>query len=215
MGCKVTDISGKVLTVKGQMESAQLGMTLMHEHILFDHRRLWAPNDMTPTTEKALWDQNLSLDNLHIARQYPRRIADNCIMADAGVAISEVSDYRNWGGNSIVDASHITLGRNPLALRRISNATHVNIIMGTGFYIRSMPPEIYDWSIQQLEEAMVMDITIGIGQTSIGAGIIGEVGIEENPITDTEIRIIKTTARASRTTGAPISFHRGGKSFRS
>ena len=41
-------------------------------------------------------------------------------------------------------------------------------------------------------------------------GIIGEIGVNGGPITANEEKSIRAAARASRTTGAPISLHRGG-----
>ena len=57
---------------------------------------------------------------------------------------------------------------------------------------------------------IVRDVTVGVGGTAIRSGIIGEVGIEGNPITENEVKSIRASGRASRATGAPVSFHRGG-----
>ena len=45
------------------------------------------------------------------------------------------------GGRLLVDTTVATLGRNPKALRRLSKATNVKILMGTGFGVApSHPP---------------------------------------------------------------------------
>ena len=54
------------------------------------------------------------------------------------------------------------------------------------------------------------DITVGVGDTAIRSGIIGEVGINGDPLTPNEIKVVRASARASRATGAAISFHSGG-----
>jgi len=65
-------------------------------------------------------------------------------------------------------------------------------------------------TVEDMTEEIVRDITVGVGDTGIRSGIIGEVGIEGNPLTPNEIKSIKASARASRATGAAISFHKGG-----
>ena len=62
-----------------------------------------------------------------------------------------------------------------------------------------------------MTDEIVRDITVGVGDTGIRSGIIGEVGIEGAPITENEVKSIRASGRASRATGAPITFHRGGQ----
>ena len=45
------------------------------------------------------------------------------ILDDESLAITELARYRDAGGTSLVDATSNGLGRNPLALRRISKAS--------------------------------------------------------------------------------------------
>ena len=65
--------------------------------------------------------------------------------------------------------------------------------------------------MEDLTDEIVRDVTVGVGDTGIRSGIIGEIGIEGAPITENEIKSIRASGRASRATGAPISFHRGGR----
>jgi len=37
-GQAIPDISGKILTVRGPVDPAELGATIMHEHVLLDYR---------------------------------------------------------------------------------------------------------------------------------------------------------------------------------
>ena len=64
--------------------------------------------------------------------------------------------------------------------------------------------------MEKVSLALVDDLTVGVLDTNIRSGIIGEVGIEGQPIEPNEVKSIRASARASRATGAPISFHRGG-----
>ena len=100
--------------------------------------------------------------------------------------------------------------RDTVTLRKISYATGVNIVMGAAHYARAFSENIERLSVEELTSDIVEDITIGIDESGVCAGIIGEVGIEGAPISSNEMKIIKAAARASKATGAPISFHRGG-----
>ena len=205
-----SSMSNKAITVRGPIDPSQLGVTIVHEHILLGIMgRFGNPGDDTPVTDAALWTEKLTLENLHFALA-GKSMADLSHMSDVNVAIEEVSDFRDWGGNTIVDVSPIGVRRDPLAFRRISYATGINVIMGTGFYSKVFPPDMDQRSVEDLSEEIIRDITVGIHQTDIKAGIIGEVGVEGNPITPNEVKSIKAAARASRATGAPISFHRAG-----
>ncbi len=209
-GSKVPNMAGMAMTVNGPLEPDQLGTTLMHEHLFIELWKHFAPAYNLPATEAALWEQKLTMENLHLARDL-KPIKDNFILADDQMAVDEVLEYRNRGGNTIVEVTSIGLGRDPLALRRLSNATGLNIIMGAGWYIKSFHPADMDQrTVEDLTAEIVRDITVGVGQTGIRSGIIGEVGINGDPVTPNEEKSIRASARASRATGAAITFHEGG-----
>ncbi len=127
------------------------------------------------------------------------------------MAIAEITEFRNWGGSTFADVTPIGLSRDPRALFRISTATSLNIVMGCSWYgTSSHPDDMDDRSVEELTDEIVRDITVGVGDTGIKAGIIGEHGINGNPLKPNEIKVIRASARASRATGAPITLHWGG-----
>ncbi len=206
----IPNMAGKAMTVKGPIEPDQLGTTLMHEHLFIDLRKSGAPNENVPATEAALWEQKLTLDNLHHARER-KPIADNWLLSDEKMAIDEVNEFRNQGGNTIVEVTSIGIRRDPRAMLRVANATGLNVVMGTGWYQKIYHPANMDErTVEDLTEEIIRDLTVGVGDTGIRSGIIGEVGIEGQPIEPNEVKSIQASARASRATGAAISFHRGG-----
>jgi phosphotriesterase-related protein len=206
----VPNLNGKALTVNGPVDPAELGVTLMHEHLLIDLRKQVWPNHNTPATRMALWDQKVTLENLQLARNL-EPIADAWILADEEVAISEATEFSRLGGNTIVEVSSIGLRRDPSGLRRISHATGLNIIMGSGWYKKLFHPDNMDHlTVQEMTDVIVSDVALGVGDTGVRSGIIGEIGIEGNPIEPNEVKSLQAAARASRATGAAISLHRGG-----
>ena len=139
-------------------------------------------------------------------------IADNYVLADEALAAQEALEFKQRGGDTIVDVTSIGLKRDPLALRRLSEGTGLNIIMGTGYYQPVFHPEdTDDRSVEELTDEIVSDLVVGVGDTGLRAGIIGEVGVNGGPISPNEVKSVRAAGRAGRLTGAPISIHRGGE----
>ena len=55
---------------------------------------------------------------------------------DEGIATSEAMRFRKLGGNTIVEVTPNNVGRNPSGLVRVAQATELNIIMGTAYYLQ-------------------------------------------------------------------------------
>src|SRR5262245_37411195 len=64
----------------------------------------------------------------------------DAILDDEAVAIQELAEYKAAGGGTVVDVTSGGLGRNPAALRRISEATGLHIVMGAGWYREPVYP---------------------------------------------------------------------------
>jgi len=130
------------------------------------------------------------------------------IVDDVDLVIEEVRAYRVAGGTSIVDVTNIGLGRDPLALERISEETGIQIVMGCGWYReRVYPTYIQEKNANELAAMLVSEIKEGVDGTGIRPGIIGEIGTERKFITPAQERVFRAVARAHLQTGAPISTH--------
>ena len=211
MTADVPSIAGKAMTVRGPIDPDQLGITLMHEHLFVATTRTYIPDDNTPATDWRLWEQELTMDRLDQTRAR-KPIMDNWFLADEQTAIDEAMEFRYLGGGTLVELTSIGIRRDPLAMTRVSYATGLNVVMGTGWYMKLYHPDNMDeLTLEHMTDEIVRDITVGVGDTGIRSGIIGEVGIEGAPITENEVKSIRATGRASRATGAPITFHRGGQ----
>ena len=206
----IPNMAGKGMTVRGPINPSEIGSTLMHEHVLVAFKIYNEPSFHTPASEMALWDQKVALDNLHLARE-SKPLRDNLLYADERLATDEAVYFRDAGGNTIVDVANNGIRRDPLGLRRSSYAAGVNIVMSCGWYQKWYHPQDMDQrTVEDMTDEIIRDITVGGGETGIRSGIIGEVGIDGDPITPDEIKSIKAAARASKATGAAISFHRSG-----
>jgi predicted metal-dependent phosphotriesterase family hydrolase len=120
----------------------------------------------------------------------------------------ELIQYRSLGGGAVVDVTPMDLGRNPPGLQRISNASAVHIVMGTGWYHRlTYPPYIDATSTGQLTEILVNEIENGYEDTEIRPGIIGEIGSGSRYLSSAEERVFRAAARAQVRTGLPLMTH--------
>ena len=200
-------ITGKALTVAGLVEPDQLGFTLMHEHLYLDLRKNHWPDPDSTATELDAWFAPLQLSNLHLARRM-LPIVDNYILSSESDAIAEVSDFAQLGGGTLVDVTSRGLRRDIPAIVRAAEAAGINIVLGSGWYQKLFHPEdMDDRTVESLTDEIVRDIADGIPGTGVRSGIIGEIGVNGDPITPNEDKNIRAAARASVATGAAISFH--------
>jgi len=125
---------------------------------------------------------------------------------DEPLIIEEVQAYRNAGGGAIVEVTTLGLDRNPQALRRISEATGLHVIMGAGWYRQShYPPEIEWTNADALSKIIEQDLMVGVD--GVRAGIIGELGTDNRFIAPAEERVFRAGARAHKRTGFAITLH--------
>ena len=159
--------TGKVLTVTGPIEPDDIGTTIMHEHLFIALLKQVAPDENTPTSELALWHQKLTLENLHLARER-KPILDNWVLSDEKLAIEEAMEFRKMGGNTMVEVTSTGIHRDPVGLLRVSNATGLNIVMGSGWYQKLYHPANMDErTVEDMTEEIVRDITVGVGDTGV------------------------------------------------
>ncbi len=203
--------TGKIMTVSGPIDPDDLGTTIMHEHLFIALAKQVAPDERSPASDVALWSEKLTLENLHLARTR-RSIFDNWILSDEELAIREAMEFRKMGGDSIVEMTSTGIHRDPVGLLRVSRATGLNIVMGSGWYQKAYhPPDMDELTVEDMGEEIVRDINFGVRDTGIRSGVIGEVGVQGGPIEPNEVKSIRASVRASRATGAAISFHLGGQ----
>lgn len=197
-------MQGKVMTVLGAIEPQELGITLTHEHLLVD-LRVWC--EEPEREKKALPQAPVEITHLGVIRRDPFFNRDNCVLDNKELAIAELRQFKAAGGGSVVDCTNNGLGRVPLALKEIAQATGVHLIMGSGYYIgRSHPDDVPERPVEALTDEIERDLTEGVGNTGVRAGIIGEIGTSFK-VRTTEKKVLQAAARAHRRTGAPISVH--------
>jgi phosphotriesterase-related protein len=194
-----------VASVVGDLEPANLGVTLAHEHLLLDLSCLWRK----PANPNRLWlvDAPVTVA-LHPALDLdPYHCRDNLRLDDFEQALSDLEAFRLAGGRSLVDLSTRTIGPYPAGLRALAQQSGVNVIAGTGFYVRAAHPGWLSEAPQErVEEEMLQDLLEGFDGTGVRAGVIGELGTS-SPVHPDEEKVLRAAARVQARTGVGINVH--------
>lgn len=194
-----------VMTVTGPVDSADLGVTLSHEHILNDVTSWWHETSSAGWSPEEFAGRPVSMDILWDLRHDPFGNRDNCRLDDEDLAAEEVARYAALGGATIVDATGLGVGRDLARLRRVSERTGVRIVAGTGFYLDSaQPAAVRDLGAEEIAELIVRDVTEG--ENGIRPGIIGEIGVGAG-FTPAERRSLEGALLAQRQLHLPIQVH--------
>jgi phosphotriesterase-related protein len=169
-----------VQTVLGPVDPADVGWVLPHEH-----------------TAIALWHIPNRWDYWELRRDEP-------------VIREELAAFRAAGGGTVVDLTLDGVGRDPEWLAGLSRATGLHVVMGSGWYRGAHYPAealVDRRSVEALADVIVRDATVGVGESGIRAGIIGEIGTDKPWLSAQEERVHRAAARAARRTGLAITTH--------
>lgn len=165
-----------VQTVLGPVDVGELGRILPHEHI---------PNP--PELVKGSLDQSecqVALD--HIVPVY-RQLVD-------------VHECR-----TIVECTPARDGQMIPLMQEISRASGMHLVCTTGFYLEhTRPDDFVDRPVHRVAERMIGDVTEGIGNTGVRAGL---VKIAVHQMGESDRLLCRAAAIAQKETGASITTH--------
>lgn len=196
-----------VRTVAGDIAPDDLGITLCHEHLLIDLKRVFVEPDEPDA--KVMAHRAVELETLGWIRSNYVSNLDNLGLYVENEVIEEIKLYQKVGGATLVEVTPVDIGRNPEGLLRIAEAAGLNVVMGSGYYVHGTHPDDMDVrSEDALVDEMTRDVTDGVGNTGIKSGIIGEIGCTW-PLDKNERKVLRAAARAQQATGAALTIHPG------
>lgn len=153
-------------------------------------------------------DLGVIMPHEHLFLDTMREYRGDGLVHDQRLVESEVARYAEAGGRTLVDCTTRGLQPDPARVRQVAQATDVVVVMGTGFYRHPFLDE--NWfdrhSVDEVADLLIRDISVGIDDTGVRAGIIGEIGCERY-ITPAEERSFRAAARAHHATGLTITTH--------
>jgi phosphotriesterase-related protein len=181
----------EVPTVRGPVDTADLGTTYMHEHIFV-----------------------LTAD---VQQNYPGEWGDEAMRIDDAAA--KLSALADQGVRTIVDPTVVGLGRYLPRIQRVAERVPgLNIIVATGIYTYDNVPFFFYHRGPALNAALgaevpdpmvdmfVADITDGIAGTGVRAGML-KCAIDEHGMTPGVERVMRAIAEAHHRTGVPVTVH--------
>lgn len=177
-----------VETVRGPVDVADLGPTLMHEHVF-----VLGPEHVSNYGEGAWWDEE-------------ERVSD---------AVAQLSALAAKGIKTIADPTVWGLGRYIPRIQRIAaQVPDLNIVVATGLYTYNDIPFQYIYRGPGLlldgPDPMVADFTRDIVEGIAGTGVKAaflKCAVEEAGLTPGVERVARAVAHTHRETGAPITVH--------
>lgn len=176
----------EVETVRGPIATTDLGVTLMHEHVF-----VLSPEIMANFPEG--WGEDAAREQ---------------------TAVDKLNALKAAGVDTIVDPTVIGLGRYIPRIQRVAARTELQIVVATGVYTYNDVPMYFHFSgpgtalngPEPMVDMFVRDITAGIADTGVRAGIL-KCATDEPGLTVGVERVLRAVAQAHRATGVPITTH--------
>jgi phosphotriesterase-related protein len=178
-------MANSVQTVLGSRRAEDLGVTLVHEHLLIG----WPG-----------WQADAG------AAPFDRGEAKKR-------CIDRMQELKGLGMRTLVDPCPMDLGRDVEFVAEVADAAKVNVVCATGLYKEDQGQAPYfkfraqfGDAVKEMTEAFVTELTDGVGSTGIKPGVI-KVATGVGQITDYERMVLTAAARAHKATGVPITTH--------
>jgi len=178
----------QVETATGPIDAAELGTTLAHEHLMVRDEAVHAQWPHAGTTREAP----------------PFAVEPG---GEEAVALEAARAAVALGVRTICDPSAMFLGRDIALMRRVAEASGLQVVPCTGIYTYDhLPMYLLTRDADAIAELFVHDIEHGIQGTEIKAAFI-KCAADEPGVTENIEKVHRAAARASVRTGAPIMAH--------
>ena len=167
-------------TVSGRLDSAELGRTLVHEHVMVGFPGWW------------------------LDPRRPRFQRDEAM----GRVVDAFAQLRDFGVRTVIDPCPMDMGRNVEFCAEVAQRTGVNLICATGvYYEKAGSAYIFQsMSVEEITDIYVQEIEQGVGDSGIRPGVI-KIATGAGAVSDFERKVLTAAGRASRQTGVPVLSH--------
>jgi phosphotriesterase-related protein len=170
----------KVQTVLGPRDIADLGRTLIHEHVLVGYPGWFMDTRMPP----------------FIRNEALARVVD---------AFQQLHAY---GVKTVVDPCPMDLGRDVGFVAEVAQRTGLNFITATGVYMEAqgIPFTLRPLETDTIADIFQQEIEDGIGLSGIRPGII-KIATGDGVVSDYERKMLTAASRAAKRTGLVLLSH--------
>jgi phosphotriesterase-related protein len=173
-----------VETVLGPVDVDDLGVTLVHEHVLVD----WIG---------AEWTNRDRYDTEAVVR----------------VVLPHLGRARDLGVRTLLECTPAYLGRDVRLLERLARETApLNILTNTGYYgaaeDRFVPADAWAAQAEVLAERWIREREDGIDGTSIKPAFM-KIAVDAGPLSEIDAKLVEAAAITHQATGLAIHSHTG------
>lgn len=182
-GCKPAAVEF-IMTVNGPIASSEMGITLVHEHMLVDFIG-------ADSTGYHRWDKEEVVE----------------------VVAPYLSEIQNFKVKTLIECTPAYVGRDPVILQKLSKKTGLHLVTNTGYYgahqNRFLPQAFHEMSAKELANLWIDEYENGIDSSGVRPGFI-KIAVDDNDTLSKEHKkIITAAAIAHRQTGLIIASHTG------
>ncbi|WP_339706644.1 phosphotriesterase [uncultured Kriegella sp.] len=174
----------QVITVNGAIPPEEIGLVLIHEHIMVD----WIGADSTGYHR---WNKDTIVER----------------------ALPYLKALKEHGVTSFLDCTPAYLGRDPYILKRLSDSTGINILTNTGYYgsgnNKYIPKSIRNNSPKEMAAHWIDEFQHGIDGSGIRPGFIKMAVENKEKLSEIHTNLIKAAALTHLETGMTIVSHTG------
>ena len=172
-----------VETIRGPVDAAELGTTLMHEHIFILQPE--ALQNWGHAFGPSYWNEQERLDD----------------------AVAKLSAVRDVGIQTIVDPTVHGLGRYIPRIQELGSRVDLNIVVATGVYAFLELPNFLGYRrVEAIAELFIREIREGIDVTGVKAAFL-KCAVERHGVIGDIPRILEAIAIAAIETGKPVMVH--------
>lgn len=175
--------AGTIHTVRGPIDAGQMGVTLVHEHVLVDFAG-------AEKVSRSRYDADEAFQTI----------------------LPHLQDLQNRGCRTLLECTPAYLGRDPLLLRRLSEASGLNIVTNTGYYGAAndiaVPRHAYAETARQLADRWTAEARLGIEGTTVRPGFV-KIGVDGGPLSDIDRKLVEAGALCHLDTGLTLAIHTG------
>jgi phosphotriesterase-related protein len=175
--------NGTVETVLGPAPIETLGPTLMHEHLLVDF----------------IGANRVSRDRYNRDEVFTRMLPF-------------LEQARAEGCRTIVECTPAWIGRDPVLLKHLSEASGIALLTNTGYYgaanDKFVPAHAYEERAEQLAGRWIREAREGIEGTGIKPAFM-KIGVDPGQLSAIDEKLVRAAALTYKATGLVIGSHTG------